>query len=73
MEEQNEIIDPATKGDDIRRAEETRDENDEDYLRVGGKGKKSKKSKKSKKGKKTKKQIGGGKKKKRRTKKNKRK
>ena len=75
VEEQNEIIDPESKKDDIKGTEETRDENDEDYLRVGGKGKKSKKGKKGKKGKgkKTKKQMGGSKKKKRRTKKNKRK
>ena len=69
--DENEILDPASKEDDIRRAEETVDENN-DFTRIGGKGKKSKKSKKSKKGnkgKKTKKQMGGGKKKKRRTKK----
>lgn len=63
--DENEILDLASKRDDIIGAEETVDENN-DFKRIGGKGKKSKKGKK---GKKTKKQMGGGKKKKRRTKK----
>ena len=69
--DENEILDPASKRDDIG-AEETVDENN-DFTRIGGKGKKSKKGKKGKKGKKTKKHMGGGKRKKRGTKKKKKK
>ena len=62
-EDENDIMDPTSKDDDIRRTGPTVDEN-KDYARVGGKGKKGKKGKKTKKQK-------GGKRKKRGTKKKK--
>ena len=61
-EKENEIIDPASGGNEISVPQETMNEN-EDFARVGGKGKKGKK------GKKTKKHMRGGKRKKRGTKK----
>jgi len=64
-EDENEIVDPTSKDDDIRRVGPTMNEN-EGFARVGGKGKKGKKGKKTKKQK-------GGKRKKRGTKKKKKK